>query len=74
MKPLQLWIIRLILPKLEEAKEGEVDWVGAIRDGFLEEVGLSYVGKDENKQSKAGIQAETVAEAGATQMIIFLSF
>lgn len=37
----------LVLMKLEEAEEGEEDWVGTVRDDFLEEVRLSYAGKDE---------------------------
>lgn len=37
-----------------EAEEGEEDWVGAVRDGFLEEVRLSYAGKDENSRVRQG--------------------
>lgn len=50
--------------KLEKAGEGEVDWVGAAKGGFLEGVRLRYAGKDENSRARQGFWAEAIAEAG----------
>ena len=55
--------MRLVLAKPEETEEGEVNWTETVRDNFLEEVRLSYAGKDETKRVRQGSRGVAIGEA-----------